>query len=131
MSRSTRTVAAVIVVGVVVLLGCGGIWLASLEPTAFVGHYTCSGTNVAGQPYVIGLEVTAYGDTYELLWTNNLGNPILRGVGLLMNEHLAVALVSPRGVGVALYAVSPGRISGLWSGGGVVMEEECKRGAAA
>ena len=112
-----------------VAVACLG--LVSQEPQSFAGPWTCEGENAVGGAYTIRLDIAVYGDTYELFWRNTQGDMVLRGLGLLMNDHLAVALVSGNGVGVANYTVTPGRLVGLWSGGGTVMLETCSQGAAA
>ena len=120
-------------VGVAFLaLACRSVQLAGYqEANSFAGRYQCYGENAMGQPYTILLDIVARGATYELFWRNRQGQPVLHGLGLLMNDHLAVALVRQGRVGVAMYAVTPGRLTGLWTGGGMVMPETCTQGAAA
>ena len=64
-------------------------------PKPLLGRWTCSGDNALGDPYEARLDIVALGDVYELTWRNTQGQPVLRGLGLLMNDQLSVALVFP------------------------------------
>ena len=128
--------ALVAAISVVALLGvaCRSVQLAGYQevPRGFVGVYECEGFNSIGTPYRLTLSIGAVGATYQLVWSGRSGTA-MQGLGLLMNDYLAVALVANGrpGVGVAMYRVTPGHLVGLWTGGGRVMPEMCERGAAA
>lgn len=97
-----------------VALGACGLPLLAQERT-LVGYYRCEGQQ-GGQPYVVPLQVLAFGQTYRLEW----GQPAhLFGLGVLSDGRLAVAIVAPStgAIGVALYQVTAGRLSGIWSRG--------------
>ena len=120
----------------VALLGMACGMLARLQgprpPTGgVVGRYECEGEISTGASYRLQLDIVVVGDTYQLTWTEG-SVAVLHGLGLFMNDHLAVALVAQGRFGVAMYRVTPGRLTGLWTGGGpTVLPEICVTGAAA
>ena len=89
-----------------------------------IGLYECEGTQ-NGVAYTLPLKVEPLGDTVKLTW----GPPsTLVGLGLPHRGYLAVAIVSPSSgaVGVAIYAISAGRLTGAWArGDGTINVETC------
>lgn len=102
--------------------------VALAAPLAVVGSYQCAGTD-KGKPYDMELDILPLGDTYEFAWRDG-GQVVMVGLAVPDGDHLAVALVSPQGgIGVAHYAVRPGRLDGVWAkGDGSIQTERCQQG---
>jgi len=98
-------------------------------PGDLAGNYVCRGED-KGETYAIPLTVSALGDTWQFMWTDNQGNPVLAGLALPHGDYLAVALWHPKGaIGTASYRVRNGRLEGRWTkGDGHVIDETCTRG---
>lgn len=89
-----------------------------------IGPYQCEGTQ-NGRAYKMALKVEALGDARRLIWGSP---PTLFGLGLPYRGYLAVAIVSPStsAVGVAMYAISAGHLTGVWArGDGTINVEHC------
>ena len=111
-----RRIVAVIVVGVVIGVGCRPPRpvLPAVLLTPLAGVYVCRGHNSDHTPYTTAMTLVADGDRYQMLWTVE-GYPIMRGVALMMDRTLLVALYTNNSTGIAIYAVSPGFLEGTWS----------------
>lgn len=99
---------------------------AAPKPITPEGDYTCRGeTN--GRPYSLMLKVEADEAVYKTAWFDERG--IMQyGYGILDAGRLAVVIVNARGngLGVVMYTVERGTLTGVWSGGdGRVEKEVC------
>lgn len=109
-------------------------WLALLQVAGFtetkpitpVGDYTCHGTT-QGRPYSLSLKVEAEDAVYKTAWFDARG--IMQyGYGIVEGGRFAVVIVNARdqGLGVVMYTVERGVLTGVWSGGdGRVEKEVC------
>lgn len=105
-----------------------------------MGSYTCHGAQ-GPQTYSMKLIVEELGEaTFEFTWraVDQDALVLLAGIAVPAGDHVAVALVGPRrpdgerGIGVAHYVMSPGRLEGVWArGDGLVYKETCVSGRAA
>ena len=99
------------------------------------GAYTCRG-EVDAPPYVRVVVIAADGATLRFAWSTAVDSePLTVGLGVRDGEVVAVVFLHRRTgqVGVALYRVTPDRLTAQWSmGQGRVSEEQCvRRGRAA
>ncbi len=110
------------------LLGCLALLLggctsaAYLTPTArsvqsfddITGHYTVSGTDLAGKTYRGELTITREGEVYLVVWT--LGQTQIAGTGLLEGNVLAVTWDAGGVPGLVVYrSTQPGVLEGRWT----------------
>ena len=82
----------------------------SVEPGSLAGRYRVNGTNHDLSPYTEDLTIEDAGGHYRLLWETNE----VRGVGLRVGSHLAVAYGDDSCVLMAYERQPDGSLAGTW-----------------
>lgn len=97
------------------------IWM--FLAVALSAGYRCEGTT-DGKAYVLPLMVETQGENYVFYW---LGSD-MAGLGIKKDDNVSVAIINTetKGMGVAYYKASKGKLDGTWSpGDGKVYKEVC------
>ena len=126
MSRLIERVAVVITWSLVSLILSAVVVQAMIDlgqppRPSWEGRYTCRGIDLDGRTYegaMLAIEPRGTEGVYAVLWQMPDGGE-MPGVGLSDEQHLAVAYVAERTIGVVIYVTDGRTLQGRWTAYGV------------
>lgn len=86
-----------------------------------VGNYTCKRVNANGQFSNYAVSITKTDATYTFQWSENNGNPVMYGTGLIQSKSPDVVattfwnVTNDENTGIEIFAIKPdGSLQGDW-----------------